>query len=91
MCYVCLFELVLKVPVAKVMSGHCLHFMGLLPKMRNLNGLLVTRQTGNTSPGGGGGGGGGGHFSRGDKRIRKVIPVPDSLWKETTFVRFFAS
>ena len=31
------------------------------------------------------------HFSRGDKRITEVIPVPDSLWKETTFVRFFAS
>ena len=22
------------------------------------------------------------------RRIREVIPVPDSLWKETTFVRF---
>ena len=29
--------------------------------------------------------------SKGDKRIREVIPVPDSLWKETTFVRLFAS
>ena len=26
-----------------------------------------------------------------DQRIREVIPVPDSLWKETTFVRLFAS
>ena len=25
------------------------------------------------------------HFSRGDKRTREVIPVPDSLSKETTF------
>ena len=31
------------------------------------------------------------HFSRGDQRIREVISVPDSLWKENTFVRFFAS
>ena len=29
--------------------------------------------------------------NRGDHRIRDVIPVLDSLWKETTFVRFFAS
>ena len=73
----------------------------------NLNGLLVTRQIDNTSPGGGGVPGGKlvpgshkrcelghsviRHFSRGDQRIREVIPVPDSLWKETTFVRFFAS
>ena len=26
------------------------------------------------------------HFSRRDKRIREVIPVPVSQWKETTFV-----
>ena len=74
----------------------------------NLNGLLVTRQIDNTSPGGGGGAPGGKlvpgshkrcelghtvirHFSRGDQRIREVIPVPDSRWEETTFVRFFAS
>ena len=71
----------------------------------NLNGLLVTRQIGNTSPGRAPGGKlvPGSHkrcelgqtvirhFSRGDQRIREVIPVPDSLWKETTFVRFFAS
>ena len=59
----------------------------------NLNGLLVTRQIDNTSPGGGAPGGklvpGSNkrcelghtvirHFSRGDKRIREVIPVPDS-------------
>ena len=25
------------------------------------------------------------NFSRGDQRIREVIPVPDSLWKEITF------
>ena len=30
------------------------------------------------------------HFSRGDKKIREVIPVPVSLWKETTFVHFLA-
>ena len=73
----------------------------------NVNGLLVTRQIDNTSPGGGVASGGKlvpgshkkcelghtviRHFSRGDKRIREVIPVPDSLWKETTFVRFVAS
>ena len=74
----------------------------------NLNGLLVTRQIDNTSPGGGGGAPVGKlvpgsnkrcelghivirHFSRGDQRTREVIPVPASLWKETTFVRFFAS
>ena len=64
-------------------------------------GLLVTRQIDNTSPGAGGGGGSHKrcelghtvirHFSRGGQRIREVIPVPDSLWKETTFERFFAS
>ena len=73
----------------------------------NLNGLLVTRQIDNISPGGGGAPGvrlvPGSHkrcelghtvirhFSRGEKRIREVILVPDSLWKGTTFVRFFAS
>ena len=31
------------------------------------------------------------HFSRGDQRIRDVIPVSDSLWKDTTFLRFCAS
>ena len=88
-------------------------FMGKFTKNQNLNGLLVTGQIGNTSPGGGVGGWGGGapggklvpgshkrcelghtvirHFSRGDQRIREVIPVLDSLWKETTFVCFFAS
>ena len=69
----------------------------------NLNGLLVIRQIDNTSPGGcarreispwfsqemrtwthS-------HFSRGDQRNREVIPVPDSLWKEATFVRLFAT
>ena len=60
----------------------------------------------NTSPGGVGRGAPGGklvpgshkrcelghtvirHCSREDQRIREV--VPDSMWKETTFVRFFA-
>ena len=71
------------------------------------SGLLVTCQIDNTSPGGGPGGKSvpGSlkrcklghtiirHFSTGDQRIREVIPVPDSLWKETTctFVCFFAS
>ena len=59
----------------------------------NLNGLLVTRQIDNTSPGGAPGGNSGPgshkrcklghtvirHFSRGDQRIREVIQVPDSL------------
>ena len=71
----------------------------------NLNGLLVIRQIDNTSLGGAPGGKlvPGSHkrcelghtvirnFRRGDQRIREVIPVPDSLWKETIFVRFFAS
>ena len=73
----------------------------------NLNGLLVTHQLTIPHHGGGGAPGGKlvpgshkrcelghtaiRHFSRGDQRIREVILVPDSLWKETTFVRFFAS
>ena len=71
----------------------------------NLNGLLVIRQIDNISPGGAPGGKlvPGSHkrcelghtvirhFSTGDQRIREVIPVPDSLWKEITFVRLFAS
>ena len=71
----------------------------------NLNGLLVICQIDNTSQGDAPEGKlvhgshekcGLGHtvirhFSRGDQTIREVIPVPDSLWKETTFVRFFAS
>ena len=65
-----------------------------------LNGLLMTGQVDNTSPGGGPGGKSvpGSHkrcklghkviryFSRGDQRIREVIPVPDSLWKESSIV-----
>ena len=31
------------------------------------------------------------NFRRGDQRIREVVLVPDRLWNETTFVRFFAS
>ena len=71
--------------------------------MLNLNGLLVIRQIDNTSPGGAPRGklvpaphkrcelghtvi----HFSRGDQRIREVIPVLDSLWKKK-IVRFLAS
>ena len=62
----------------------------------NLNGLLVIRQTDNTSPGGVPGGklvpgSHIRHFSREEQKTREVIPVPDSLWKETTFVHFFAS
>ena len=66
----------------------------------NLNGLLVTGQIDNTSPGGAPGGKSvpGSHkrcelghtvirhFSRGDQRIREVILVSNSLWKETYFV-----
>ena len=71
----------------------------------NLNGLLVIRQIDNTSPGGAPGEKlvPGSHkrcelghtvirrFSRGDQRIREVIPAPDSFWEETTFAPFFAS
>ena len=71
----------------------------------NLNGLLMTRQIVNTLPGDAPGGKlvpgihkrcelvhtGIRHSSRGDQRIREVITVTDSLWKETTFARFFAS
>ena len=67
----------------------------------NLNGLLVTRQTDNTSPGGAPGGKSVPdshkrcklvhtdirHFSRGDQRIREVIPVPDSLWKNNNYFK----
>ena len=60
----------------------------------NLNSLLVKRQKDNSLPGAVTGGHKRSdfihaiirHFSRGNQRIREVIPVPKSLREETTFI-----